>query len=201
MPDHLRYAGLPFEAQRAALLDIVAAQPVLTHMLEAARDLDLPDCWLVSGALYNTVWNVLTARDALHGVRDIDLFYCDGTDLSYAAEDRVIRRVTDRLGTTPVPVEVRNQARVHLWYRRHFGCDRAPLRSSREAIDQFAARTHAVGVRLANDGTPEVYAPYGLDHVFGFRHVPNRVLENRRTYERKSARIAANWPEVTIEPW
>lgn len=201
MSAHLRFSGLSFDEQRAALIGVVTAEPTLMRVLDGMRVLGLPDCWLVSGAIYNTAWNVLTGRDSLQGVKDIDLFYHDASDLSYEAEDREIRRASRHFANTPVPVELRNQARVHLWYRDHFGQDRAPLTSSRHAISEFAARTHAVGIRLTHDGDAELFAPFGLNDLFAFRHAPNRVLDNRQTYERKSARIAAIWPEVTVEPW
>ena len=58
--DHLRYSGLPFEEQRATFLAIVAADPLLAETLARVRALALPDWLVVSGALYNSVWNHLT---------------------------------------------------------------------------------------------------------------------------------------------
>ena len=57
---HLRYAGLSDREQRSALEAIIGAMPVLMDVLERLRGLDLPDAWLTSGAIYNTVWNHLT---------------------------------------------------------------------------------------------------------------------------------------------
>jgi hypothetical protein len=199
--NHLRHSGKPFEEQRAALVEIVAAEPVLMTVLAGARAMRLADHWLVSGAVYNSVWNALTGRAALTGVKDIDLFYFDGADLSYAAEDVVIRAGAERFAGLPVPVEIRNQARVHLWYESHFGAPYAPLADSREAIRRFASLTHAVGVRLGENDGLEIYAPYGLDAIFSFRLVPNRLLDNRRTHEEKARRQCAVWPELTVEPW
>ena len=54
--------------------------------LHALRDMDLPDGWIVSGAIYNQVWNHLSERPLLHGIKDIDLFYFD-PDTSHEAED------------------------------------------------------------------------------------------------------------------
>lgn len=198
-PAHLRLSGRPDTAQRAALLDIVRASAVLTRTLVLARDLDLPDWWLVSGAIYNEVWNSLTGRPSMHGVKDIDLFYFD-PDTSWEAEDRQIRRAAAVFPSDP-PVELRNQARVHLWYPGHFGQPYPPLASAREGIDRFACRTHCVGVRLEANGTLGLYAPYGLDDIFSFRITPNPVLDNRATHEAKARRQVALWPELTVIPW
>ena len=199
--DHLRFSGLPFENQREALHAILRADPLVRAALEAARRLDLPDWWVVSGALYNTVWNALTGRPSGHGIKDVDLFYFDAAELSWEAEDAVIRRAAPLFADLPVPVEIRNQARVHLWYESHFGQPYPPLGSSRDGIDRFACTTHAMGARLDGDGALDLYAPFGLDDVFSFRLVPNRVLDNRATHERKAARALPLWPELTVVPW
>lgn len=201
MGDHLRFAGKDHDEQAAALEDVVRAEPVLMEVLVHARDLQLPDCWLVSGAIYNSVWNSLTGRPSMTGIKDIDLFYVDDADLSYEAEDAVIQRAAPVFGHLPLPVEIRNQARVHLWYEGHFGAPYAPLRSSREGIDRFATTAHSVGVQLNDLGDLRVYAPYGLDEMFSFRLTPNRVNDNRRTHETKAARALTIWPEIVVERW
>ena len=112
--DHLRYSGLPFEAQREALFIIVSADPLVSDALARARSLNLPDWLVVSGVLYNSVWNHLTGKPSGYGIKDVDLFYFDDSDLSYEAEDAVIRRAARPFEGLQLPVEVRNQARVHL---------------------------------------------------------------------------------------
>jgi len=201
MSEHLRFSGRDFETQRQQLEAIIRSEPSLMATLVGLREMALPDSWIVSGAIYNNVWNALTERPSMTGVKDIDLFYFDAADLSYEAEDRVIRAGAERFAHLPVPVEIRNQARVHLWYETHFRRPYAPLASSREAIDRFACLTHAVGVRLLESGEMDIYAPYGLDDMFSFRLVPNRKLDNRQTHETKGARAVSIWPEVTVVPW
>ncbi|MDV7144218.1 nucleotidyltransferase family protein [Tropicimonas sp. TH_r6] len=199
MSAHLRHAGAAPEAQTHALEEITHASPRLMQVLRAVRDLDLPDWWIVSGAIYNTAWNQLTGRPDMYGVKDIDLFYFD-PDTSYEAEDRVIHRVAQAVPGDP-PVETRNQARVHLWYERHFGHAYPALGNSAEGIDRFACKTHAVGLRLEADDRLTLYAPYGLDDIFAFRLVPNLALPNRKTHEAKAARQRALWPELDFVRW
>ena len=70
---------------------------------------------MMSGAVYQRVLNALTGRPLDYGVRDYDLGYFDASDISYAAEDAVIRRVPAAF-VEPLrrAVEVRNQARACL---------------------------------------------------------------------------------------
>jgi hypothetical protein len=201
MSNHLRFSGASSEQQIEALRSIVHSSLLLRTVLDRASGLNLTDWWVVSGALYNTVWNALTDRPLNTGIKDVDLFYWDNSDLSYEAEDIVIGRGAELFSDLPVPVEIRNQARVHLWYEHHFGTAYEPLRSSCEAIQRFASKTHAVGVRVDPDGQLSVYAPFGLDDLFSFRVTANRTMDNRNTHESKGKRIVSVWPEVTVEPW
>jgi hypothetical protein len=184
----------------ARLDQIVRASPRLMRMLTIARDLDLPQWRIVSGAIYQTVWNALTGRDPDHGIRDFDLFYFDGSDLSYAAEDIVIQRAAAAYPPDLSPlVEVRNQARVHLWFEGHFGEPYAPLSSADEAIGRFVAPAFAVGVRLEADGRIDIVAPFGLDDVFAMRLRPNPSRPLSTAYAKITASARARWPEVTLE--
>jgi hypothetical protein len=81
------------------------------------------------------VFNDLTGRPLDYGIRDYDVAYHDASDISYEAEDVVIRR-GGRAFEPPLRemVEVRNQARVHLWFEDHFGEPYQPLASSAEAL-------------------------------------------------------------------
>ncbi len=199
--NHLRYAGLPFERQREILFDIVRAEPLLMNALEAAREMDLPQWRIVAGAIYNSVWNALTDRPSGYGIKDIDLLYFDDSDLSWEAEDAVIARGREVFAGSPVPVEIRNQARVHLWFPEKFGIEFPPLRSGDEALTRYSAKTHAVGLRLGADGDLDLCAPFGLSLIFAFRIEPNRALERTGSYWEKAARAKKVWPEVSMEAW
>jgi hypothetical protein len=199
--DCYRYAGLPFEEQSKALEEILRADAIVWSALEAARSLGLPDWMIVSGAIYNTVWNHLTGRPPGYGLKDIDLFYFDGSDLSWEAEDAEIRQGDAAFAHLPVPVEIRNQARVHLWYPERFGRDCPAYASSTESLRYFASKTHAVGVKLDQHGMLHVEAPFGLNDIFLLRVTPNHALDNRVTHEEKGDRARRNWSEVTVIPW
>ncbi len=177
---------------------LVRADPDLMAILLAIRD--LPDARLVAGCLYQTVWNALTGRPRGFGIKDYDVAYFDAGDLSWDAEDRVIVRIRERLPELAPRIEVRNQARVHLWYESHFGRPYAPLSSTDEAIDRYASTTHMIAVRLSPQGAMDVYAP-GLQDIFAMSVRPNRLSDSRATYQAKARRMQATWPELTVEPW
>src|ERR1700759_3453196 len=100
---------------RDEFLAAALRNPINKTIVDELFALALPDAWLVSGCLVQTVWNVVTGRDVGYGIADYDVFYFD-PDTSWEAEDAVIRRLAKCLEKLGVAVEARNQARVHLWY-------------------------------------------------------------------------------------
>lgn len=178
------------------LCQIIRDDPDLMELLRLLRAHRLPQWRLVSGCLYQTVWNVITGRPRGFGIKDYDVCYFDGNDVSWEAEDRIIKKVTH----PRLAIEVRNQARVHLWFEKHFGFALPPLASVEDAIDNYCALTHMVGVRLEDDNSLDLYAP-GLGLIFSMTIRPNRRNANHATYRNKAMRMAALWPTLQIEPW
>ena len=182
-------------------LAIVTADPTGRTVIDRAPSLGLDDWWLTAGVLFQAVWNDLTGRPPGTGVRDADFFYFD-PDTSWDAEDAVIRAGAELFGDLPVPVEIRNEARVHLWYADRFAAPApAAFRSAAEPIDGFAAVCCCYGVRVDHDGELTVYAPYGYDDLFAMVVRPNRRQAPREVYEAKAARWKEHWPELTVLPW
>ena len=180
------------------LADIVRADPDLMHVLRTVRPLGLDDWRIFSGAVYQSVWNALTGRPVGYGRKDYDLGYFD-PDTSWDAEDAVIKRVAAAFDEPfRTDVEVRNQARVHLWFPHRFGEPYEALTGTDEALARFVAPAFAVGVRLEADDTISIAAPFGLEDVFGMvlRPNPNRPLAKGWTKAVTSAR--ARWPELTV---
>jgi hypothetical protein len=184
----------------ARLEAILRAAPSLMRVLQTARALGLPDWLIVSGAVYQRVFNHLTGRDPDYGIKDYDLAYFDASDVSYAAEDVEIRRAAAAFDP-PLRelVEVRNQARVHLWFEAKFGEPYAPLTSSAEALERFVSPVFAVGARLEADGRLTVVAPFGLEDLFAMRVRPNPRRQTNG-FARTADNLKARWPEVRIEP-
>jgi hypothetical protein len=184
----------------AKLAAIVQRHPVLSVVLRRFDSVALPDGWLVAGAIVQCVWNDRAGRPATYGLKDIDIVYFDPSDLSADAEAAHEARLRDLFADLPVKLDVKNEARVHLWYRDIFGKGIEPYRSTADAIATFPTTASSVGVRPAADGL-EVCAPFGLDDLLGGIVRPNKRQITRAVYEAKVARWRALWPEVTYRPW
>ena len=194
-------AGGVSEEQLRRFETIIRGDPDLMRLLASIRGVQLAQWRLVAGCLYQTVWNVLTGRDRGTGIKDYDLIYFDDSDLSWAAEDRVIRGVAAATRGCVGPVEVRNQARVHLWFEARFGTAYPRLYSADESIQRYASIVHAIGVRLEHDDRLDVAAPFGLDDLFSMVIRPNYALDNALSHSHKARRAQAIWPEVIVVPW
>jgi hypothetical protein len=186
---------------KARLADIVRADPGLMHVLTTVRGLGLDDWRVFSGAVYQSVWNAVTGRPLGYGRKDYDLGYFD-PDTSWDAEDAVIRRVAAAFDEPfRSEVEVRNQARVHLWFMDRFGEAYEPLTGTDEALSRFVAPAFAVGVRLEADDTISIAAPFGLEDAFSMTLRPNPNRPLARGWDKAVAGARARWPELTvIEP-
>jgi len=185
---------IPDEFLAAALTN-----PVNRIILKRLLRLALPDAWLVSGALFQPVWNGLTKRDAQYGIKDYDIFYFD-PDTSYAAEDAAIKKARVLFADVRAIIEVRNQARVHLWYEGKFGTPYPPLMRATDGIDRFLMPCAQVGVR-PSDGGFRVYAPKGFDDIEQMMVRPNRCPNfHPDRYREKAIRWKELWPELTILP-
>ena len=193
-------ANAPLAAQMRAIELVIRNDPDLMALLRLIRDIDLPDGWLLGGCLYQTLWNLLSDRPRRTGIKDYDIGYFDASDLSYEAEDHLIRR-NEAHAPRDLNVEVRNQARVHLWFEKRFGFAVPPLTCSIESQTRYASTTHAVGARLRGDDSIEVSAPFGLRDVFAMHLRPNRSLPNEAGHTAKAKRCQEVWPAITVEWW
>src|ERR1700712_2032727 len=127
-------------------VDMVLTNPVNRAVLERLDQLQAPDCWLVSGALFQTAWDVLKKRAPGHGIKDYDIFYFD-PDTSWDAEDVFIKRADALFADLGAMIEVRNQARVHIWYEEKFQSPYPPLMRTTDGVDRFLTDCAMVGMR------------------------------------------------------
>lgn len=155
---------------------------ILTEILRRGSAFQLSNWYLGAGCVAQTVWNVLHEFDPLRGINDYDLVYFDPTDLSYEGEKRCIERVQSALHDLGVMVDVKNEARVHLWYKKHFGHPIPPYRSREDAIGSWPTTATNIGVRFDQNGNI-VCAPFGLADLFSMVVRPKAFAKSPSAYE------------------
>lgn len=180
--------------------DCLKANTELMDVLGAIRACGLPQGAVFAGAVFQTIWNVRLGLNSNYGIHDYDVIYFEN-DLSWEAEDRWIRRLARHLpDELRDKVEVRNQARVHLWFRSRFGRDYPPLASADDALGRALATIHAVSVRLETQGDLVITAPLGFDDIDAMRYRAGPGGKDAAVVEMKAHQTLARWPHATFDP-
>ncbi len=173
--------------------------PALSPLIDAWPEVALPNAWIAAGSIAQSVWNHVLGLPPLHGISVVNLVYFD-EDLSEVAEASAAARIQRLFAELPVRIDVKNEARVHLWYAAKFGYRIEPYASMEAAIATFpttatAIAVHPVGTHLA------FYAPFGLSDLFNLVVRPNKAQITRAIYEAKVKRWRALWPTLTVIDW
>ncbi len=164
-------------------------------LLDRLSVLALPQCHLTAGCLFQTVWNQKSGHDPEWGIKDYDVFYFDDHDLSWGAEDQIIKRVAAATTDLPIEIEVRNQARVHLWYHDRFGGDYPVLGSARDGIDLYLVACTCVGIETE---TGALYAPNRYhDLADGVLRMNDRNPQPAK-FRQKAESYKQRWPWLQI---
>lgn len=187
--------------QRRVFEDIVASSPLIALVLARAPELGVSEWYLGAGCVAGTVWNFFHGFDPSAHIKDIDVVYYERSDLSLEAEDRIVQRASALFADLSIPVEVKNQARVHLWYEDRFGHPIPPYESLEEAIETWPTTATSIGIRRDQNGTLLAYAPFGLSDLFTMIVRPNKRQVTKEVYCAKVQRWRRHWPKLTIIPW
>ncbi len=183
-----------------ALRNILCRSRLIQTALDGAEVLQAPQWHLGGGCVAQTVWNYLARHPLDADITDIDLVYFEPQDLSEQTEGRYIHRAEEVSVDLAIPVDLKNQARVHLWYERRFGRRIRPYRSIEDAISHWPTTATCVGVTRCA-GQIEVCAPYGLADLFAMVVRPNKSQVSEDVYLRKTSRWKQCWPQLQIIPW
>ncbi|PZM61982.1 nucleotidyltransferase family protein [Paenibacillus dendritiformis] len=183
------------------LITIIERSEFLRDVFNRAKTLELESYFVGAGCITQTVWNHLTGRPLTYGISDIDIVYFDDANLSFEEEDIILKRATLCFKDIPIPVDVKNQARVHLWYELKFGIRLNPYGSVEEAITTWPTTATSLGVRVEQQGNWHVYAPFGLEDLFNLTLRPNKTLITEGIYQQKVAKWKSKWPELNVKAW
>src|SRR5258708_6682130 len=156
------------------------------EILARLPELATPHAFLVAGCVFQMIWNITSGGTPDDDIKDYDIFYFDDRDLSWEAEDRVIRRCSELFVDLGVVFEARNQAAFHLWHEQRCGVPPPRLTSTEDGIDRFLVPATCVGLRPRHDDL-ELYAPYGLDDLYAGILRPNPINDQPRLFEAKVA--------------
>ena len=188
---------LTLDQQVELLSEFIMSIDDIPQVLEAITELS--DAWVGAGVIFQNVWNVIHGFELNDHIKDIDVFYWDNTDLSWQAENKQINQLKKSLSNINIAIDVKNIARVHLWYEQRFAIKKSPYKSVQESIATWPVIGACMAVRM-NKGQLEFIAPYGFQDMFSMRVRPNKVLVNKEIYQSKALIWQQQWPMLFVEP-
>lgn len=193
--------NLDIYSQFKVLENIIMSNETINIALERAKQLDIENYYIGAGCITQTVWNYLSNYPLNYGIKDIDFVYFDDKNLDFQSEDRVIARIKDLYSDLKIEVDAKNQARIHLWYESRFGYTIEPYTSLESAINTYPTTATAIGVRKEKNDEFKVYAPYGLNDLFGKIVRANKSQITKHIYDNKVSSWLTKWPDLTVIPW
>ncbi|MBZ9621442.1 nucleotidyltransferase family protein [Clostridium sp. FP2] len=193
--------NLNLSTQLKVLEDIIQSNKTLNEVIERANSLGIENYYIGAGCIAQTVWNYLSNNPLNYGISDIDFVYFDDSNLEVAEEEKVIRAVNALYSDQKIKIDVKNQARVHLWYEERFGNPMEPYVSLEYAINTWPTTATAVGVRREENGDFKVYAPFGLNDLFGKIVRANKTKITEDIYNIKVVKWLSKWSDLKIISW
>lgn len=178
---------------------IIMESEVLNKILKVLDENFDYDYYVAAGSINQTIFNYYHGYPLDNGIDDIDIVYFD-KDTSYEKEDKIIKEVSELLKDINIRLDIKNQARVHLWYGKKFGHEIDANKSVEEAISKWGTTVTCIGVRISN-GKFKVYAPYGLNDLFKMTIRPVKDNFIKEDYDKKCAKWKEKWKLLTIIPW
>ena len=174
---------------RQDLLQAIQLNTDLMKILIIIRNLGLKDSWLAAGSIRNFIWNLLSDKSPFERETDVDVIFFD-PDISY--EETVSLEKKLREDFPQYQWELKNQVYMH-----QHSPHTVPYTSSRDAMSKYPERCTAVGLRLNEDSTLELFAPYGLEDILNFQvHPTPHFLENEDRMKLYQTRLSKkNWQE------
>src|SRR5438128_11134542 len=102
------------------LAELVLGSAWLCAVLDAVDTIALPDAWVGAGAVRDLVWDERFG----HGfdpvaIKDVDVAFFDAVDLTHVRETTAEDSL--RRALRAIEWDVKDQARVHLWFEERFG--------------------------------------------------------------------------------
>ena len=184
------------DKQIDVLESILLKNKTLKYLLEVLDKSGLENYYIGAGCINQTVFNYYSGYDIEYGIGDYDIVYYD-EDLSYEAEDKIIKMIHSKVCDMDINLDIKNEARVHLWYEEKFGRKIEAYTSVEDAIGRWTSTATCIGVRYKN-GKFIVYAPYGLNDIFSMIIRPVVGNVSTEIYCKKCLKWKDKWPKLKI---
>lgn len=189
--------------QNEIFVSILKQNTDLMIILDYISKLKLPNFYIAAGSIFQTIWNYYDDKPLNSGIKDIDIIYYDSNNISKETEKQLENKIISHFKKINLSYEfdVHNEARMHLWKKENENKDIDQYKNSEDAINQWIATVHAIGITKENDEI-KVYAPYGLSDIFSRTIRPIKHKANsKELYDKKAASWNQRFDNLTKIEW
>lgn len=189
--------------QNEIFISILKQNNDLMTILEYISQLELPNFYIAAGSIFQTIWNYYDNKPLNFGIKDIDIIYYDSSNISKESEKEIEDKIINHFEELGLKYEfdVHNEARMYLWKKDNENKDIDQYKNSEDAIDQWIATIHAIGITKENNEI-KVYAPYGLSDIFSKTIRPIKHKANsKELYNKKVASWQNRFENLNIIEW
>lgn len=194
------YQNKSLAIQETVLIDILKKDTTLYKIIKDVSALGIPNLYVGGGSITQSVWNHLFSKPIGYGISDVDIVYFD-TDLSQEKERMVLEQIVKTTKQNQYALDVKNEARVHLWYEEEFGLSIPAYTFTEEAISTWPSTATSIGIFFDQESNLQVFAPYGMYDLFSGIVRPNKAMISREVYEKKIEKWCSKWPELNVIGW
>ena len=189
--------------QNEVFISILSKNDDLMKILDYLVLLQLPNFYIAAGSVFQTIWNYYDNKPLNYGIKDIDIIYYDSNNTSKDEEKNLENKIIDYFKNQKLDykLDVHNEARMHLWKKENENKDINQYKNSEDAIDQWIATVHAIGITKENN-VLKIYAPYGLSDIFSRTIRPIKHKANsKELYDKKVASWKSRFNNLNIIEW
>lgn len=189
--------------QNEIFVSILKQNTDLMIILDYISKLKLPNFYIAAGSIFQTIWNYYDDKPLNYGIKDIDIIYYDSNNISKKTEKQLENKIISHFQKINLNYEfdVHNEARMHLWKKENENKNIDQYKNSEDAINQWIATVHAIGITKENDEI-KVYAPYGLSDIFSRTIRPIKHKANsKELYDKKATSWNQRFDNLTIIEW
>ena len=158
---------------------IIKQSDPIKEALRWLNSIQLPNAFVCAGCLQQTVFNHLHGYDISANIKDIDIAFFDSNDLSSEYEQKMEEQFLIDFPGINIKPDIKNQARVHLWYKEKFGRGIEPYIDIFHAIDTFPTTSTTIGIRATRQSF-NIYSTFGLSDLMSIEDKAEQGENNKR---------------------
>lgn len=123
--------------------------------------------FIAGSTIFKIIFNKRFHMPEMYGIEDIDIIYFDKKETSYEREDEIIKTVKGNVTNNIANIlDIKNQARVHLWFKQKYGKEIKPYHDIKNVFDRMSTSLQKCALEISkNDTILRIYDNHFISDV------------------------------------